>query len=144
MIIRIATTKDVPQIVKIHMNAFEGFFLTTLGRSFLSFYYNAFVNSKDGIVLCAIIDNEVYGFAAATKQYEAIAKIKGTHYRSKLIDKIGFGAYNSKFEGRTAFDWLSTDTEQVDKYIADKYCGFLFTAARSKCADEGKAQKNGK
>ena len=44
MIIRIATTKDVPQIVNIHMNAFEGFFLTTLGRSFLSFYYNAFVN----------------------------------------------------------------------------------------------------
>ena len=77
MIIRIATTKDVPQIVNIHMNAFEGFFLTTLGRSFLCFYYNAFVNSKDGIVLCAVADNEVYGFAAATKQ------CKG--YNSNLI-----------------------------------------------------------
>ena len=77
MIIRAATTKDVPQIVNIHMNAFEGFFLTTLGRSFLSFYYKAFVNSKDGFVLCAIIDNEVYGFAAATKQ------CKG--YNSNLI-----------------------------------------------------------
>lgn len=77
MIIRVATTEDVPQIVKIHMNAFEGFFLTTLGRSFLSFYYKAFVNSKDGIVLCAVADNEVYGFAAATKQ------CKG--YNSKLI-----------------------------------------------------------
>lgn len=77
MIIRAATTKDVPQIVNIHMNAFEGFFLTTLGRSFLSFYYNAFVNSKDGIVLCAIVDNDVYGFAAATKQ------CKG--YNSNLI-----------------------------------------------------------
>jgi ribosomal protein S18 acetylase RimI-like enzyme len=59
------------------MNAFEGFFLTTLGRSFLSFYYKAFVNSKDGIVLCAVADNEVYGFAAATKQ------CKG--YNSNLI-----------------------------------------------------------
>lgn len=77
MIIRVATTEDVPQIVKIHMNAFEGFFLTTLGRSFLSFYYKAFVNSKDGIVLCAVADNEVYGFAAATKQ------CKG--YNSNLI-----------------------------------------------------------
>lgn len=57
-----------------------------------------------------------------------IAKLKGTHHRSKLIDKIGFGTYNSKFEGRTAFDWLSRDNEQVDKYIADDLCGFLFTA----------------
>ncbi len=57
-----------------------------------------------------------------------IAKIKGTHYRSKLIDKVGFGAYNSKFEGRTSFDWLSRDNEEVDKYIADELCGYLFTA----------------
>lgn len=77
MIIRVATTKDVPQIVNIHINAFEGFFLTTLGRSFLSFYYNAFVNSKDGIILCAVIDNDICGFAAATKQ------CKG--YNSNLI-----------------------------------------------------------
>ena len=65
MIIRVATTKDVPQIVNIHINAFEGFFLTTLGRSFLSFYYTA------------VADNEIYGFAAATKQ------CKG--YNSNLI-----------------------------------------------------------
>ena len=68
MIIRVATSKDVSQIVDIHMNAFEGFFLTTLGRSFLSFYYNAFIKSKDGIVLCADMDNGICGFAAATKQ----------------------------------------------------------------------------
>ena len=58
-----------------------------------------------------------------------IAKAKGSRHKSKFIDKIAFGTYNKKCEGRTAFDWLSTDTEQVDKYIADKYCGFLFTAA---------------
>ena len=68
MIIRVATTKDVSQLVDIHTNAFDGFFLTTLGRSFLSFYYKAFVHSKNGIVLCAVIDNKICGFAAATKQ----------------------------------------------------------------------------
>ena len=57
-----------------------------------------------------------------------IAKVKGDHHRSKLIDKMAFGTYNSKFEKRTAFDWLTRDNEEVDKYIADKYCGFLFTA----------------
>ena len=58
-----------------------------------------------------------------------LIKLKGDHHRSKLIDKMAFGTYNSKFEKRTAFDWLSRDNFQVDKYIADEYCGFLFTAA---------------
>lgn len=57
-----------------------------------------------------------------------IGKIKGDHHRSTLVDKIAFGSYNNKFEKRTPFDWLSRDEFQVDKYVADKYCGFLFTA----------------
>ena len=57
-----------------------------------------------------------------------IAKVKGDHHRSKLIDKIAFGTYNSKFEKRTAFDWLTRDNNEVDKYVADDLCGFLFTA----------------
>lgn len=55
------------------------------------------------------------------------AKLKGTKYKSKTIDKLTFGAYGDKFEKRTAFDWLTRDKEIVDKYIADKYCGFLFS-----------------
>lgn len=60
---------------------------------------------------------------------KSIIKIKGTHYRSKLIDKLAFGTYNSKIKpARTSFDWLTSDNDIVDKYIEDKYCGFLFTA----------------
>lgn len=58
-----------------------------------------------------------------------IARVKGSRHRSKLIDKIAFGSYNAKYaEVRTPFDWLTKDEEIVDYYIADKYCGFLFTA----------------
>lgn len=57
-----------------------------------------------------------------------VAKIKGATYKSKLLDKMTFGAYGDKFEKRTAFDWLTRDKAAVDKYIADSYCGFLFSA----------------
>lgn len=60
---------------------------------------------------------------------KAVAGIKGTRYKSKLLDKLIFGSYNNKFEHRTAYDWLTRDKDIVDKYINDKYCGFLFSAA---------------
>jgi alpha-beta hydrolase superfamily lysophospholipase len=40
---------------------------------------------------------------------------------------------NAAFEPvRTAYDWLSRDTAEVDKYIADPWCGFEAAAERSK------------
>ena len=68
MEIRIAKVEDVPQIVKNHEDAFEGFFLTSLGSRFLQFYYKTFIKSKDGIVFCAVEDGIVLGFSAATMQ----------------------------------------------------------------------------
>lgn len=57
-----------------------------------------------------------------------VAKVKGSKYKSKTLDKLTFGTYGNKFEKRTAFDWLTRDNAIVDEYIADKYCGFLFSA----------------
>lgn len=57
-----------------------------------------------------------------------VAKIKGSKHKSKMLDSMSFSSYGKGFEGRTNFDWLTRDTEIVDKYIADDYCGFLFSA----------------
>ena len=59
-----------------------------------------------------------------------ISTLRGEKYRSTLLDSVAFGHYNSKYPGkpRTKFDWLNTDEAEVDKYIADPRCGFLFTA----------------
>ena len=56
-----------------------------------------------------------------------IRKFKGGKYYSKLLNDLSVGSFNSKIKNpRTNLDWLSYNEENVDKYIADPYCGFEF------------------
>ena len=48
---------------------------------------------------------------------------------STLLADMSFAGYNRDWmPPRTAFDWLSKDTDVVDKYVADPLCGYPFTA----------------
>ena len=54
---------------------------------------------------------------------------KGKRTKSPFLDKLSFGAFNKAFKpNRTSFDWLSRDNDEVDKYVADPYCGDVFSA----------------
>ncbi len=45
----------------------------------------------------------------------------------KIMNSLAFGSYNKKTDKRTAFDWLSVNEKNVDVYIDDPLCGFLFS-----------------
>ena len=53
----------------------------------------------------------------------------GVKTPSETMNKMTFASYNKEFiPARTAFDWLSRDEKEVDKYINDKLCGGVFSA----------------
>jgi alpha-beta hydrolase superfamily lysophospholipase len=56
-------------------------------------------------------------------------KRKGRKASSPLMTRLSFGEFNKPFKpARTEFEWLSRDPKEVDKYVADPYCGGVFTA----------------
>jgi alpha-beta hydrolase superfamily lysophospholipase len=53
---------------------------------------------------------------------------QGPRGKSPMVQALLFGELNKPFKpARTPFDWLSRDPAEVDKYIADPYCGFEVT-----------------
>ena len=51
--------------------------------------------------------------------------LKGSDVPSSLLPRLTFGAWGKSISNpRTPFDWLSHDTAEVEKYVADPLCGF--------------------
>ena len=56
--------------------------------------------------------------------------LRGRKAKSRLMDKLSFGSFNSKFKpNRTNYDWLCSVDEEVDKYIDSSMCGFICTTS---------------
>ena len=92
-------------------------------RAFTFKYYKELV----GAVICGT-SGPNKGASAGVGVANVTSKIKDDHHRSSFIDHMAFGGYNIKFEGKTQYDWLTKDEEEVRKYIEDPLCGFVFTS----------------
>ncbi len=116
--------KEFPSLPVIFFGHSMGSFI---GREYIRRYGND--EAVKGAIICGTSGKNPAA-AIAIVMAGAIAKIKGSRHKSEFINKIAFGPYNAEIKNpKTPFDWLTTDEEIVNKYIADKYCGFLFTAA---------------
>lgn len=82
----------------------------------------------DGALILGTLSLD-FGADACLAMVEATAKLKGSHYRSKMLDKMMFGMSNIKIEEpQTEYDWICTDMDVVTRYAEDPNCTFIFTA----------------
>ena len=102
--------------------------LCIMGHSMGSFLTRTYLIRYPGTVKAAIIMGTgwqpkavIAGGLAVAKAVGAVVGESGT---SELVTKLAFGAYNRLFApNRTSCDWLSADTDNVDRYMADPLCG---------------------
>ncbi len=128
----ISFVEDVEALTDIATAEHPNLPVCLFGHSMGSFvarsYMRKYGNKIDKAIICGTSGSNP-AVSAGIMLTKIIIKLKGEMHRSELINKIAFGSYNNKFKpARTAFDWLTRDRDIVDKYVADKYCGFLFTA----------------
>ena len=122
---------DQNEINKFIKSENEGLPVYIFGHSMGSFisqrYMELYGNTVDGVILSGTGGKPNATMSFGIFLSKMIMAMKGRKGSGALMDKIGFGNYNDKYETkRTKFDWLSRDEEEVDKYILDPYCGALF------------------
>lgn len=72
----------IKQVVKIHLDTFQGFFLTFMGKGFLTCLYKSYCQYKESGLLVAFEDNNPVGFLAYSGDYSGIYKFM---LKTKLI-----------------------------------------------------------
>lgn len=103
-----------------------------LGHSMGSYIAQAYLLHHSASLDGAILSGSNFQPVALYRAAGVIARLErarqGLRGRSALIDFLSFGSFNKSFKpNRTAFDWLSRDPLEVDKYINDPLCGFRCT-----------------
>ena len=111
--------EQYPDLPYVFFGHSMGSFLT---RTFLIRYpdlYDAAILSGTGHQSAALVNG---GYLAA----QLLTKKNGPRSSGQTLNDMAFGSYCKRIENpRTPFDWLSRDSDTVDKYIADPLCGFI-------------------
>ena len=122
---------QVTQLLKAQYNRGGKLPFYLLGHSMGSLavraYCRRYDEALDGLIVCgspSYNSGSRFGRLLAQK----MAKRKGEHYRSKLINALAFGPFAKSVNGAaTDFDWICSERAVIDAYIEDPLCGFTFT-----------------
>ncbi len=120
---------DAKQLTDIAKEQNPGVPVVLFGHSMGSFVARTYIAKYgDGLkaaVICGTAGpNPAIG---AAKLATALFTKTSPHADGKIMNSLAFGSYNKRTDKRTGFDWLSVNEKNVDVYIDDPLCGFLFS-----------------
>ena len=128
--------RDVYELIEVIKKENPTLPLFILGHSMGSFILRQYMHQyRDlqgvkGFILSGTGGSSTIMLSLARFLCTLIIKKNGGLYKSKFIQGLTFKDYNVKCtEKRTKYDWLSRDTEVVDKYIVDNLCGQICTVS---------------
>jgi len=107
---------------------YPGVPLVLLGHSMGSFLAQQFAGEYGGTLAGLVLSGSYRETPLVARGGALVARLErlrlGRRGRSDLIHALTFGSFNRRFAPtRTAFDWLSRDEAEVDRYVADPLCG---------------------
>lgn len=104
------------------------FFGHSMGSFITRVYLSRHAEGLAAAVICGTGTIPVATSKAGHVAARVVAAVRGQDYLSKTLDSLGSGSYSKVAPGPTGYEWLSYDKENVAKYVADKECGFMFSA----------------
>lgn len=124
--------RDEHRLKKMMQEQYPGVPYLIMGHSMGSFIVrNYLFNYGSGVGGAVIVGTGMQSkfTLLAARTVTAIQKLfLGPKHVGRFIDKASFGKFNDRFRPvRTNADWLSRNEENVDRYLADPMCGFVFT-----------------
>lgn len=124
--------EDIRRLQEETMQKYPGVPYFMMGHSMGSFLLRQYLTLHGGELSGAIIMGTGYKSAgiltAGQMLCKVIAAFRGWKYRSSLVDSLGMGGFNKKFErGESKKEWITSDAELRKAYESDPLCSFTFT-----------------
>lgn len=126
--------EDAHELILYYKDEFQAPSVILIGHSMGSFiarrYAQKYGTEIDKLICSGTGGDPGIGLMAGQALAYLKGKIKKSNEPDYFINKLVFGSFNKTIaQPKTPFDWLSTDTNTVEKYINDPLCGFVPTTS---------------
>ncbi len=123
---------DMDKLHDIMCEEYPGLPYINFGHSMGSFltrtYLIRYPDKPDLAILCGTGHQAKAAVRAGLAFASATVNVQGARKTGEMLNSVAFGSYNKGYDNvRTPYDWISSDPEAVDTYIADPDCGGIAT-----------------